>query len=224
MWQCFAALAFLFAAEPSWQTKPPAQWTAEDAKALLAESPWVGAAQLQQIPPRSPYMRRDSGDWDSGIGHGLGIDGTGLFGHEREKLALARAHRQPDLGTIPILWASAAPVRAAETKLGATDVPAWGDDYYAIALLNIPTEERLKAGQLKNLAAIRRPGMKDFKPVRVEVLEHENDLATVVYLFPRSTEITTKDSILTFIAQIGQVFISSYFYPEKMVIDGHLEL
>lgn len=225
MWLVVAATLLLFTAGSSWQEKPLAQWTESDARALLAGSPWVGAAQLQQIPPRSPFMRRDSGDWDTGIGRGVGFEGMiGLFGHESTEAAIARSRRQADLGTIPIVWASAAPVHAAEKILGATNTPDFGPDYYAVALLNIPVEGHLKAGHLKNLAAIRRAGMKDFRAVRAEVLEQADARATVIYLFPRSVEITAKDPMLTFVAQIGEVFISSFFYPGRMTVNGRLEL
>jgi hypothetical protein len=225
MWLLFAAAALLFAADPSWQTKPPAQWDDADAKQLLADSPWVVSAKLQPIPPRSPSARRESGDWDAGVGHGVGIAGTGLFGKERAHFAIVRAHAQPDPGSVTILWASAAPVRAAEMKLGATDVPNWGEDYYALAVLDVPAEHRLNAGHLKGLAALKRSGGgKDFKPARVEIVEQSDGFATVVYLFPRSFEITKKDSSITFTAQIGELVIAHSFFPEKMQIEGQLEL
>jgi hypothetical protein len=225
MWLALAATLLLFTSDPSWRDKPPAQWTDTDAKALLGGSPWVGTAQLQRIPPRSPFMRRDSGDWDTGVGTGVGFEGViGLFGHESTEAAIARARQKADLGTIPIVWASAAPVHAAEKILGATNTPDFGPNYYAVALLNIPAESRLNPGHLKNLASIRRAGMKDFRAVRAQILEHGDGRATVIYLFPRSVEISVKDPMLTFVAQIGEVFISSFFYPDRMTIDGHLEL
>ena len=44
----------------SWKAKPVEQWDNEDAKQILADSPWVGHATLQNIPDRSPGERRDS--------------------------------------------------------------------------------------------------------------------------------------------------------------------
>jgi hypothetical protein len=225
MWLIAAALALLFAQPAGWQTRPPEQWDENDAKQILAESPWVVDAKLYPIPPRSPSARRESGDWDAGIGRGVGIAGTGLLGKEREKMALARAHALPDPGSVTIVWASAAPVRAAEVKLGATDVPVWGDNYYAITLLDVPIKRKLHAGQLKGLAALRRSGGgKDIKPVRVEILEQSDGFATVVYLFSRSAEISKRDSSITFYAQLGEVVVSQPFYPQEMVIEGQLEL
>jgi hypothetical protein len=208
------ALALVFAATPaSWQTKPPAQWDENDAKQILAGSPWVVDSKLLPIPPRSPDARRESGAWDT------------ILGREREKLALARAHALPDPGSITIVWASAAPVRAAEAKLGATDVPSWGDKYYAITLLDVPIKRKLRVANLMHVAWIRHSGGgKDIKAVRVEILEQSDEFATVVYLFPRTAEITKRESSVTFYAQLGELVVSQPFYPQDMVIQGDLEL
>jgi hypothetical protein len=65
---------------------------------------------------------------------------------------------------------------------------------------------------------------KDFRPARVVVLPEAGGLVTVVYLFPRSIEITKKDKTLAFVAQIGRLFISTSFYPADMRLEGQLEL
>ena len=68
-----ATAALLLAADaPTWKAKPVEQWDNEDAKQILADSPWVGRAALQPIPDRSPGERRDGGDWNAGVGGGLG--------------------------------------------------------------------------------------------------------------------------------------------------------
>ncbi len=46
---------------------------------------------------------------------------------------------------------------------------------------------------LKDSAFLRRYHKKDLKPSRVEVLRGDDDTATIVYLFPRSVEITKRD-------------------------------
>jgi len=47
--------------------------------------------------------------------------------------------------------------------------------------------------ELKNRAAIKREGKKDMKPSSVEVLMHDEG-PVILYLFPRSNEITRKTS------------------------------
>lgn len=214
--------ASLYAAA-AWMSKPPSQWNEADAKEFLAESPWVAFAQIQPIPPRSVDTRRESGDWDSGIGRGVGIAGTGILDRTRERAALERAHELPDLGKVTVLWASAAPVRAAQSTLKA-DGPDWSRDYYEVTLVGFPFKGHLNVGQLKGIAYIRRTSHKDMKPVRVELVHQTDDDVTIVYLFSRSEEILQKDGPILFVAQVGQTVVSQYFHADQMVLNGLLEL
>lgn len=209
----------------SWKNTPVPQWTAQDATELLSGSPWVKKVQLDQVRNLSKFERRDGGDWEAGIGPSVGLSGTGLFGPLREAAALARAHARKNLGTVMVRWESASPVRLAESKIGETGVPVWQGDYYAIAVYDIPQPFRWNlANQLKGVAFLKRDTKKDLKPSRVEVFPKEDGLMTVVYLFPRSIEITKKDRSLGFVAQIGRLFIYQNFFPEDMQIQGELQL
>jgi hypothetical protein len=76
---------------------------------------------------------------------------------------------------------------------------------------------------LKNLAALKRDGKKDVRPVRVEVFQREND-AVVVYLFPLSAEISKQDRRIRFEAQIGRIVLAQDFDLGEMEFLGKLEL
>jgi len=76
---------------------------------------------------------------------------------------------------------------------------------------------------LKGLAALKREGKKDVRPVSVEVFQRENDLV-VVYLFPLSAEIGKKDGQLRFEAQIGRIVVGQTFELSEMEFMGKLEL
>jgi len=49
-------------------------------------------------------------------------------------------------------------------------------------------------------------------------------LATVVYLFRRSVEITRKDQRVEFVAQLDRLFLAQFFIVEEMSLGGKLEL
>jgi hypothetical protein len=220
-----AATFLLFADVSSWKTKAVEQWDNEDAKQLLADSPWVGSATLQPIPDRSPGERRDSGDWDTAIGPGVGIAGTGILGPRRMAEAIAHAHEQPSPGKVAIRWESAMPVRAAESKLGEAPASVLYTGWYAITLYDVPLPQKhWGATKLKGLAWLRREHKPDFKPSRVEVHRQADGMATLIYLFPRREEITRGDKNVIFAAQIDRLFISEVFYPGTMQIAGKLEL
>jgi len=210
---------------PSWMDAPIPQWSQEDAKQLLADSPWVKTVHLDVVRNLSLFERRDGGDWDSGISTGFGLAATGVFGDWREAQALEHAYARSTLGTVTVRWESALPVRAAESQTGDFDIPGWVGDYYAIAVHHIrrPFAIANPAKQLRGVAYIRRDMKKDLKPFRVVVLPEKDGLATFVYLFPRSVEIK-KDATVGFVAQIGRLFVAANFAPGDMKIQGEPQL
>jgi hypothetical protein len=210
---------------PSWKNTPVPQWTEQDATELLSDSPWVKQVLLDQVRNLSKFERRDGGNWEAGIGPAVGLSGTGLFGPLRQAVALARAHARRELGTVMVRWESASPVRVAESRVHEVGVPVWQGDYYAIAVYDIPQPFRWNlASELKGVAFLRRDKRKDLKPSRVEIFPKDDGLMTVVYLFPRSIEITKMDRSLGFVAQIGRLFVFQNFFPEDMQIQGELQL
>jgi len=100
------ATTLLAANKPAWMDKSVSEWTKQDAQELLSESPWVGTAELQVIPNRSPGERRDSGDWNAGVGQGVGIAGTGILGSKRAAEAIKEAHEQASPGDVGVRWES----------------------------------------------------------------------------------------------------------------------
>ena len=52
----------------------------------------------------------------------------------------------------------------------------------------------------------------------------DGGLATVVYLFPRSVEITKRDGSVVFQAQIGRLVVARIFSTSEMQIQDQLEL
>src|SRR5580658_11024554 len=107
--------ATALAEDPAWKSKPIAQWSEEDAKAVLADSPWVKHVTPQRLRDLSPDERRNGGNMEAGTGKGVGLAGIGLLGPRREAEALQRAHAKPTLDAVVVHWESD-PVRAAERK------------------------------------------------------------------------------------------------------------
>ena len=129
---------------------------------------------------------------------------------------------------LKLRWESALPVQLAELKSHEVEPPTLQGDGYRIAVYGVPSgdfkgdpEELGKP--LKNLAALKREGKKDVRPVSVEVFQRENGLI-VVYLFPLSAEISKKDRELRFEAQIGRIVVAQTFELSEMEFMGKLEL
>jgi hypothetical protein len=209
--------------DPSWKEKSIPQWDDQDAKQILTESPWVKTIQPERVRDLSAFERRDGGNWDAGVKPGVGL--MGLFSPDIEAMLmeLSRAHSTP--AKLVVRWESAMPIRAAEAKVGEVGAPVWQGDYYAIAVYDVTPPFRWNlANELKDIAFLKRDKKKDVKPARVEVFRHDDGLATVVYLFARTAEITKKDSNVRFVAQIGRMYLSQFFFPEDMQFQGKPEL
>jgi hypothetical protein len=225
----------IWAADPAWKVKTPAQWTEDDARELLAGSPW--AQQVTAVVTRrlTEDQLREGGQMGQPLGVGnQGVDPkgsgpkispnilTGGGGDDRSPRSYARPIK------LNLRWETALPVRIAELKSHEIEPPTLEGEGYRIAVYGIPFADLRgdpkKLGEpLKSLAFLRREGKKDVKPVSAEVFQRENDLV-VVYLFSPSAEITTKDGRIQFDAHIGRIVLSQHFELSQMEFQGKLEL
>lgn len=229
------AASCLTAADLSWTSKPPNQWTEKDARQILAKSPWSRETQATITRRLTEEQLREGGQL--GQPHGLGYDGldpkgsgptvspnifTGAGGDDRSPRSLPRPL------TLRLRWETALPVQLAELKSHESAPPTLEGDGYRIAIYDIPDGDfngdpvRLGA-PLRNQAALKREGKKDVRPVSVEVFRVDNGVV-VVYLFPLTAEITKKDQLIEFEAQIGRIVVDQSFDLSQMYFQGKLEL
>ncbi len=227
--------AQLMAADPVWKNKPAAEWTEEDARQVLAASPWVKEIRATITRRLTEDQLREAGQMGQprGVGNeGLDPKGSGpkvspdfLSGPGGDDRS-ARSLPQPI--TLKLRWESALPVRLAELKSHEIEPPTLEGDGYQIAVYGVPgggfkgDPEQL-GKPLKGLAALKRQGKKDVRPIGVEVFQRESGLV-VVYLFPLSAEVGKRDRLLEFDAQIGRIVVSHTFDLNEMVFMGKLEL
>jgi hypothetical protein len=222
----------LLAADPSWKNKPVVNWTLEDARQILTDSPWarnVTAVLTRRL--NEDELRENSGNM--GQPHGIGIDGVGE-NQVRPKLdiptILTQVYTAPPAESVQVLvrWETALPVRTAQLKVGEIAPPTLEGDGYRVAVYGIPGplpkgDPQKLGAPFKQAAALTREGKKDVKPSRVEVFQREDGLV-VVFLFPLSAEISTKDALVGFHAQIGRIVVRQTFDVHEMYFHGQLEL
>ena len=235
------AFSLLAADEPAWRNKPIADWTDDDAQQVLKDSAWIKrVTPTVNRPNRQPGAgggRRGGGISLGGIGLGYPGGGTGRRGGYGSGYpgggypgggggdSETRSSTPP---TLTLRWESALPIRSAELKARDINAPTLDEDHYAIAVYGVPRgmvggDSKTLSDQLKKDAALKRDGKKDLKPSSVDVLERE-DGPVVVYLFPRSKEITREDKRVEFDAKIGRLEFTESFFPEDMTYLGKLEL
>jgi hypothetical protein len=231
-WLIPVSALLLLAAEPPWRTKAIAEWTEADAKQVLNDSPWSTSITAGVARRESEDERREGGNM--GQSRGVGYDGVdpkgsgpkmptsigAVFTQQRSARSLPQSRR------MTLRWESALPIRAAELKARVIEPPTLPGDGYSIAVYGVPRSDSKgeKLGDpLKRLAALKREGKRDVKPLRVEVFQLEDELI-VVYLFPLSAEITKNDGHVEFDAQIGRIVIAHNFELSEMEFMGKLEL
>jgi hypothetical protein len=233
-----AAAVLTWAADISWKDKQVAEWSEADAKQVLAESGWVKSVTptLTKSSPSSSSPMGQRGNIGFGI-PGLGYPGGGMG--RRGGMGQQNPNNNPNnypnndtnqrLPTLTLRWESAMPVREAELKARDVNAPTLEDeDHYAIAVYGIPVtmtngDSKRLADDCKKNAALKREGKKDIKPSSVQVLRRE-DGPVIVFLFPRTKEISSDDRRIEFDAQINKLSLTESFYQEDMTFQGKTEL
>jgi hypothetical protein len=220
----FVAMVAVGQDNPAWKAKQIPEWTENDAKDVLAGSPWV-----KTFTPTLKQEQQSSGSRRISLGiPGMGGMGRRAGGYPGGGGQSRRGSDDNEAPKVTLRWESAMPVRTAELKVHDNNAPTLDEKHYAIAVYGIP--DRMLVGdtkklqdQLKGKASIKRDGKKDFKPSSVEVLERPGG-PVVVYMFPMTTEITKEDHRLEFDADLGRLELTQSFFTEEMVWQGKLEL
>jgi hypothetical protein len=233
-WLILCSAVLLIAADPVWVSKPIANWTEDDARQVLASSPWAKSAIAGVTRRETEDERREGGAM--GQPTGVGFDGVDDKFHNKSLQSIASNPFAVDKTPPPkrpvirltVRWESALPIRAAEFKAHEAQPPTLSDVGYSIAVYGVPASfakgDPTSLGKpLKEFAFLKREGKTDVKPSSAEVFQLEGSVV-VVYQFPLSAEIGRKDSIVEFSALIGRLQVTQHFLVEEMQYQGKLEL
>lgn len=215
----------------SWQSKPIASWTADDAQLVLERSPWAKTTVAGIARRQTEDERRAGGNMGQPTGVGFdGIDDKRVRPVLPQNVFLPAptAPSRAQIIRLLVRWESALPIRVAELKAAEAQPPTLSDNGYCIAVYGVPFTDAKGdplslARDFKESAFLKREGKRDVKPLRVEAFELERS-AVVVYLFPYSAEISKKDHVVEFSALIGRLQVAQTFNVEEMLFDGKLEL
>lgn len=216
----------LIAADQAWRNKPYSEWTGDDAKEVIAGSPWVKTitptvvVKAPEPDQRRAVGRRRAGKIDKAVPAPSG--GAAPAGDGQSKSSPAK------VPTLTVRWESARPVREAELKNHETGAPAVDADHYAVAIYGIPrsliaNDLTTQAEELKKHARLKRYAKKDLKPSSVHILLRE-DGPVILYLFPKSDEITWRDQSIQFDAEVAHLKCSQSFDTSDMRFHGNVEL
>ena len=232
LWLVPAFASILVAGEVTWAGRPVQSWTEDDARQLLADSPWskLTIGSIRRLETEDE--RRSGGE----MGQEKGVGYTGIDGKTSRKTTLNNFFTAGPGGKSPprqdvklqLRWETALPVRAAELKAGVIEPPVTPGYAYSLAVYGVPgdsfTGDPKKLGApLKADAVLKREGKADLRPSSVEVFQREDGLV-VVYLFSASAEISVRDGVMEFDAHIGRLGFTQYFDAGQMQFQGRLEI
>lgn len=236
-WPAFHVLG---AHKAFWEEKAPADWTAEEKRMILEQSPWAreGAArfEVEKKAPTVPYqgVAKPGGDVPGAIpGERPGGVPTVPIGEAPPPVPKADTGR-PVQFTVRARWESARPVRLA----GGPELPESTEGFYVIRLRGMPLMPAARTGEGADapnpnqamLEAIRQTARlerKDKPAIRCAHLLTGSGAAAAELLlfFPRGAKpITVAEKIVTLESRFGPFHLSVKFPLKDMVYKGALSL
>jgi hypothetical protein len=229
-------------AEDFWATKEYMQWTDEEVKKVLTNSPWakdvtinapLAALGRGQRPSSQSAAGTDIETAGAGGGGGRGGrrgGGRGGSGFGDESGGGSEA-----LLTLNISWRSALPLKKAlvRSRLGVgAPVPAEArqlitaeEQDYVIVVSGVPRGmSRLFENSGIAGSATIRAGKKPSLAAKSVNLQPRTQSVDVVYLFPRTQPIESGDKEVEVVIKFGAIEAKKKFTLKDMVYNGKLEL
>ncbi len=206
-----ALIPLLVFAGDFWNEKKPADWTAEEKKQLLTQSPWAKqvAADIVDTSTRNDRFRNR----------------MALGGYGNTK---APPMSQMGQSAMTVRWESAAPV----LPIAPEGAPRKSKEFYIISVSGMPVEPQTSSGdefkeRLMDAALIRVKGRDPLRPD--DAVIHTDVIGgvprTILYfLFSRDYIIKPSDKEVSFEFKMGPIQTEAKFFPKEMTVNGKLAL
>jgi len=236
------AVAALTAGDLAWKDKQVSEWSDDDVQEILTSSPWarLSVPEYSQDQNQRPMGRR--GGMGGGMGGGgIGMGGGGYGGRGggyggsnggyggnnggyggQQRTDDDSSSSSSQSRNVTVRWESALPIQDALLKSKETGTPSIDDDHYAISVIGVPNRIA-NSDSAKPKAELKREGKKTIKSSDARVVAREKG-SMVVFLFPRSQEITAQDNKITLEAKVGRMKVTQTFYLSDMNYRGKLAL
>jgi len=216
-----------------WRKKPADQWTEDDARQVLTDSPWAKSAKVQyiggtggggggssRIPGGSPIPGGSRYPGGSPVPSGSPIPGGGSGGTRV-------------LSPVTVRWQSASAIRLAFAKVGVQNPPGLerAEDSYVIAAYGlremgpdgIDPDDASTLARIRDSARLLVGNKRSVIPDRVRVSQGDQGL-TLVFIFAKEKLGPLTDEKLKLLARVGPAQVTAEFKTKDMKLDGNLDL
>lgn len=212
-----------FGGKQFWETKEPAEWTADEIAKLLMKSPWAKAVSAERSKTRKNSMPSEPMPQTTIPGSrsrntiGMGNSRTRMPGSGTPKSTRTVTTYK---GTV--VWESAAPVRAAlKTKL-----PDEFEGQYVLGVSGVPLAKSESKGAIDRLRQITTLATKNRQPLEAAGAQVQRENGTV-YLFGFAREglsISRDEKEVVFTTHMGNLAFTAKFNPKDMLYHGELSV
>jgi hypothetical protein len=220
-------------AEDFWTSKEYMQWTDDEVKKLMTNSPWakdltIGVPLTALGRGGQPTENAAPTDVQAGGGGGRGRRGGGGGGGEDGGSSEA-------LVTLNISFRSALPFRKAlvRSRLGngaavppeAAQLISKEPDEYVVVVTGLPARMAtlVQDPALKDKSIIRAGKKAPMAAINMDV-QRRTQTVDVFYTFPKTQVISSDDKEVEVVFHIGQIEAKKKFNLKEMVYNGKLEL
>ncbi len=211
------APAWAFATKEFWNEKQPGEWTEEEIRELLTNSPWARPATV---------------NYNAGPGN-VGrpaASGGGYGGRRASRAPVVTGPGDTPMGKqqyqAVVRWESAQPVRAASHSQSTDDPLA---NYVINVIGDLPmlgthkdedlAQRQQRSDMLKDFTRLERKN----DPIYLSKVIFKSPTETLFY-FPRLDTIFPDDKQVTFVTKLGPLAVRARFTLKEMVYRGKLEL
>ena len=219
--------AYGFAGKEFWETREPAEWSADEIARLLMKSPWAKAVSAERTKTQKSTMPADPLPPAPVPGHPGNTSGMGGSRARLPGASASTSRKAPSTKTVTtyngtVVWESAAPVRAAlQTKL-----PDEFAGQYVLGVSGVPLAKSESKGAIDRLRQITTLQTKNRQPLEAGIaqLQRENG---AVYLFGFAREglsLSRDEKEVVFTTHMGNLAFTAKFHPKDMLYHGELSV
>jgi hypothetical protein len=199
-----------------WETKDPAEWSAEEIAKLLTKSPWAKSVSAEKT--------RTQKDPDATSNSNSGMPGSRKSGGNGNP-HMPGSTASHTIKTVTeykgtVIWESAPTVRAALK----TSLPEAFAGQIVLGMTGVPLTRLDSPGAMDRLRQLTTLTRKDHPPLEAATVRETRE-NTRVYLFGfarEALELTKDVKEVVFITRMGTLAFSAKFSPREMLYRGEL--